>query len=135
MSLHLGHHLGLKLIKEALETTEDVTETYKKQPLSEGSDEGKRSISEQFDSIPQRDNMTDESLEKSSAEAAFDSRGGRSGVQENRPEDDRKWRRGAKDQSKNVQTSEKTWREHDSYEPQSDDGFVVDDIAEPGPAP
>lgn len=129
MSLHLGHYLGLSLIKEAVDSQGTQ---YTNSPLSEGSDEDLQRIREAFDSLPERNEMIPEDMDKVSAEAGFDTN---SNVVENRPENDEDRKRGAPDKNDNAKSVDRVWRAHDGFEPQNDDNFVVDSVPEPGPAP
>lgn len=128
MTLHLGHVLGLNLIKEALSAAKTQPETWENTPLSEGSDNGSRAISEMFDSLPSRNAMTPETI-KSGAEAAFTAR---SNLVEDRNEMvDHRDRAPDGDDSRNISV-ERAWREHSSFEDR-DDGSLPE-IATPGPA-
>lgn len=127
MSLHLGHLLGLRLIKQAVSPDVTEYEQYVHEPLSEGSDKGDRAVSEAFDGVEEHDQMIDEST-KTSAEAAFATG---NGYDEDKSSDEKDKSRD-RDVDENAINVDRAWREHEGFS--SSEGPHLAEIANPGPA-
>lgn len=101
---------------------------YVHEPISEGSDSDvSRAISEAFDALPERDQMTPEVVEKRGAEAAFDKNTDYEEESDQDPIEDSK---NDPDRNDNAVDVDRAWREHEGF--QSVDGMVPQAIADMG---
>lgn len=117
-------HVGLSFIKVAAEVTpyDDVSHT----PETRDGAPVERGISTAFDSVPELDKMTDETVGHKLAEAASFIR--RQTFDEHR-EDPSVQSRSVTDNPSEISV-DRVWREHAGFD---DSTTAVDGVAEPGP--